>query len=70
MADISLYPSSLRTLEVLVENFGLEGLVAGLTHICNEKAKYARANLMDDYDAQLWERDAATLMRAQARLHR
>lgn len=70
MADITLHPSSLHTLEVLVENFGLEGLLAGLTHICNEKARHSRTELADDYDAKLWERDAATLMLAQSRLHR
>lgn len=70
MADITLHPSSLQALEVLVENFGLEGLVSGLIHICEEKAKHSRTDLADDYDAKLWERDSATLVFAQTRLHR
>ena len=70
MADITLHPDSQRTLEVLVENFGLEGLVGGLIHVCNEKAEHSRTTLADDYDASLWERDAATVMHAQTRLHR
>jgi len=70
MADISLHPESLRALEVLVENFGLEGLVMGLVHICNEKAEHSRTKLADDYEARLWERDSMTLLGAQTRLHR
>ena len=70
MADITLDPDSLRTLERLVESFGLEGLVAGLTYICNENAQHCRADLGDDFSAKLWERDGATLANIQARLHK
>lgn len=70
MADISLHPESLRALEDLVTNFGLEGLVMGLVHICNERVEHSRTKLVDDYEATLWERDATTLLQAQTRLHR
>ena len=69
MADITLHPDSLRELEVLVENFGLEGLVAGLVHICRERASHSQTSLADNFDAKLWDRDGNTLAQVQNRLH-
>ena len=55
-------------LELLVDGFGMEGVVSMLAVICREKAEHIASNWQDAALARAWERNALAMQSTAGRV--
>jgi hypothetical protein len=58
----------LGKLELLVNEYGLTGVLSGLSYICGEKSQHIAAHWQDEDLSNLWMGHAARLDRVAARI--
>ena len=58
----------MEALEAFVDRHGMAEVLDCLSTICSEKAEHVRSAWQDEMLAKAWDRDAATLDRARARV--
>lgn len=59
-----MHNSDKHSLELMIDQWGVDQMLAAMSEICGEKAEHIRANWQDRSLAKLWDKRASVLMRA------